>query len=893
MAGGGTDGAVEVPPDSSGKLIDHSVVTTALGSSVYRQRFTFCDFSTDNCVPIGSTGSLPVQVQNSSIAVTQSGSWNIGITGSTAVVGSATPGDSFANPTTGLIDWALLGGWDPANSVWRRIQVDTGTGRLEVDPGVVVLGAGSAAVGSVSVSNFPATQAISAASLPLPANASQETGGNLATLAGGVTGSKYQIRALTSADVVAITGASTPGDAVANPTSAALVESLLEGWDATNTVWRRLQVDAATGRLEVDPGTVTVTGTVAATQSGTWTVQQGTPPWAQNSTQLAGSTLGAPSAYGTSPGAVTVPGVNAFITNTPSVAQSGSPWGVSGTLTSNQGTANTVANSWPVELTNGTNTTAVKAASTAAAATDPSAVVALSPNSPLPAGTNALGTVALGAGSAAVGTVTLGAGSATIGALTANQSVSLAQVNGVTTLTGAGAVGTGSARVAVGQDTTTIAGSAPGTAGTPSANVITVQGVASGTTLPASAPDTVVNFSGLAAVNAAAAITVSGTQSVGADVTGTFVATVVAEGSVDGTNWTLLTVVTPSGGAGPALTFASITGPVTVSLEPTAGMSQVRLRVSAFTSGSVGGQIRASSQPAAVTNVEVSGGTATANQGTANTATNGWPVKITDGTSIGAVKAASTAAVAADPSQVVALSPNSPLPAGSAVIGALTANQSVAQGTAAAASGAWTAKITDGTNVGAVKAASTAAAATDPSVVVAISPNSPLPAGSAAIGSVTQGSANTVANGWPVKITDGTNTGAVKAASTAPAATDPAQVVVLSPNYPAITPVVTATAAASKVLKAAAGNLYSVNATNQTTTAGFLVVINATTAPTTGSTITPLSCAPLPASGSASINYGQVPAAYSTGITAMLTSATTCFTFTSGTITGFISGLIQ
>jgi hypothetical protein len=442
----------------------------------------------------------------------------------------------------------------------------------------------------VSGTFWQATQPISAASLPLPTGAALETGGNLATLAGGVTGAKYQIRALTSADVV------------------------------------------------------TVTGTVAATQSGTWTVQQGTPPWAQNSTQLAGSTLGAPSAYGTSPGAVTVPGVNAFITNTPSVAQSGSPWGVSGTLTSNQGTANTVANSWPVELTNGTNTTAVKAASTAAAATDPSAVVALSPNSPLPAGTNALGTVALGAGSAAVGTVTLGAGSATIGALTANQSVSLAQVNGVTTLTGAGAVGTGSARVAVGQDTTTIAGSAPGTAGTPSANVVTVQGAGGGTTIPVTA----------------------------------------------------------------------------------------------------------------------------------------------------------------------------------------------AQGTAAAASGAWTAKVTDGTNTAAVKAASTAAAATDPSLVVA-----------------------------------------------------------LSPNYSAITPVQTSTAAASLVLKASAGSLFSVNATNQTTTAGFLAIINATTAPTSGSTITPLACAALPASGSAAINFGQVPEAYSTGIVALLSSAATCFTFTSGTITGFIMGLKQ
>lgn len=51
-------------------------------------------------------------------------------------------------------------------------------------------------------------------------------------------------------------------------------------------------------------------------------------------------------------------------------------------------------------------------------------------------------------------------------------------------------------------------------------------------------------------------------------------------------------------------------------------------------------------------------------------------------------------------------------------------NATVAQGTANTAANAWTTKLTDGTNIAAVKAASTAAIATDPSVVVAISPNS-------------------------------------------------------------------------------------------------------------------------------------------------------------------------
>lgn len=61
-------------------------------------------------------------------------------------------------------------------------------------------------------------------------------------------------------------------------------------------------------------------------------------------------------------------------------------------------------------------------------------------------------------------------------------------------------------------------------------------------------------------------------------------------------------------------------------------------------------------------------------------------------------------------------------------IGGVTANQSLAT--------AGYGKVTDGTNVQAVKPASVAAAAGDPASVVSLSPNSPLPAGTNAIGSV-------------------------------------------------------------------------------------------------------------------------------------------------------------
>ena len=110
----------------------------------------------------------------------------------------------------------------------------------------------------------------------------------------------------------------------------------------------------------------------------------------------------------------------------------------------------------------------------------------------------------------------------------------------------------------------------------------------------------------------------------------------------------------------------------------------------------------------------------------------------------------------------------------------------------------------------------------------------------------------------------------------------------------AITSVVTGAGASSQVLKASAGNLYSAYATNLTGTAGFLVIINATSAPVDGA-ITPLACVPLPANGVASINYGPGPVQrYATGITAVVSSATTCFTkTTSGGLTAFIGGAVQ
>jgi len=108
-----------------------------------------------------------------------------------------------------------------------------------------------------------------------------------------------------------------------------------------------------------------------------------------------------------------------------------------------------------------------------------------------------------------------------------------------------------------------------------------------------------------------------------------------------------------------------------------------------------------------------------------------------------------------------------------------------------------------------------------------------------------------------------------------------------------ITPVVSSAAEAAHVLKSSGGNLYSVYATNLTTTPGFLVVLNATSAPADGA-IAPLDCVPLKPLATAAINYTPGPlAAYSTGITAVVTSASTCFTKTTGVITAFFKGAVQ
>lgn len=175
------------------------------------------------------------------------------------------------------------------------------------------------------------TFAVSAASLPLPTGAAAD-----ATLTGGTQ------KAIARGGAKGSTGAADVTSTASGVNHQAMDVTL---WDQAGSALDPRQIRALTSA-----------DVVSAIQSGTWTVTQG-GAWSVG--LLTGSAT---------IGAVTAPGAAALA--------------LDGTLTG--GTQRT-------KITDGTNNAAVKAASTAAVATDPAVVVGLSPNSPFPAGANIVG----------------------------------------------------------------------------------------------------------------------------------------------------------------------------------------------------------------------------------------------------------------------------------------------------------------------------------------------------------------------------------------------------------------------------------------------------------------------------------------------------------------------
>lgn len=363
-------------------------------------------------------------------------------------------------------------------------------------------------------------------------------------------------------------------------------------------------------------------------------------------------------------------------------------------------------------------------------------------------------------------------------------------------------------------------------------------------------------------------------------------------------------------------------------------------------------------------------GSVTANIGTTNglalnsTLTDGSQhTKISNGGQDAAVKAASTAAAASDAALVVALSPNSPLPAGTNSIGSVTVvqdtasnllsqvsqptasalnatvvqatasnllsqvsqptasalnatvvqssaaslNATAAQGAPASALNAWPVKNTDGTNTAAVKAANTASIPGDSALVVALSPNSPIPAGSNAIGTVTAVQSTASQLNATVAQPTAANLNATVVQGTA--ANLNATVVLTGTAVDAtngvvqtqVKPVVSATyswsryqnlgASIAAVVKATPGMVYSLNVHNNNSAQRYVQLFNATTTPAPGAV--PLFSFLIPASGVLLMDalfFGQDGFYFSSGI--VIACSTTESTYTAGTATDFVTHMM-
>lgn len=180
-----------------------------------------------------------------------------------------------------------------------------------------------------------------------------------------------------------------------------------------------------------------------------------------------------------------------------------------------------------------------------------------------------------------------------------------------------------------------------GTAGAPSTNILTVQGVAGGVPLN---PDSGVLYSFTSAV-ASSTLTLTGTQGVQFNLTGTWAGVVNAQISTDQITWTTvpllqISLTTPT--FIPGNTGATANG--VYLLVGSQGARYAHVLVTTYTSGTIAGSISASSQGSSVTYGDYV-------NWLAQTGGNGLNTP--------AVKAASTAPLATDPAFVVSISPNS------------------------------------------------------------------------------------------------------------------------------------------------------------------------------------------------------------------------------------------
>jgi hypothetical protein len=292
---------------------------------------------------------------------------------SVSTIGAATPGYA-----------TYIGGRDATGSLSAPGIADAGSAATTSQNALVValspsspLPAGSNALGSVSISSGSVTV----------------SSGTITSITDpvAVTGTFWQATQPVSGTVTANAGTGTFAISAASlplPTGAATQTTLASILTNTPALGQATMAGSSPVVIASDQSAIPVTLT-STTVTGTVAVTQSTSPWIV----AGGGTAGAP---GTA--VLTVQGISG-----------GTAIPISGTVTANNASVSATGSGVPADatyiggLSTGGNLTApgITLASTAATAAQQALVVALSPNSPLPAGSNALGSVSV------TGTVTV------------------------------------------------------------------------------------------------------------------------------------------------------------------------------------------------------------------------------------------------------------------------------------------------------------------------------------------------------------------------------------------------------------------------------------------------------------------------------------------------------
>jgi hypothetical protein len=244
------------------------------------------------------------------VAATQSGAWNVGVTGTVGVTQSGNWNVNLLSDDGTALETSNFGTAPPLGGS---------------PPGAQAL--------AVNASIFAGTTALSATGSSLNVDVT-----NTVTVGGTVTanqgGAPWAVNETQLAGV-ALAAPTNWGTAASGEVQGVNAELFAGNVALSATLFGSPPVEALNAYV-VNPVTVSVSGTVAATQSGTWTVQQGSAPWSFNLTQIDGTALGAPTDWGTAPAtSVVVPGVNAELFVGQNAVSGTNPVPVSATASAN------------------------------------------------------------------------------------------------------------------------------------------------------------------------------------------------------------------------------------------------------------------------------------------------------------------------------------------------------------------------------------------------------------------------------------------------------------------------------------------------------------------------------------------------------------------------------